>query len=452
MWAFRAVFGVAFAASTAAPLAGCGRAASEEHPKQPAVFDSPPLVTPPPRDAESSGEPELTVDGTPITCAPELIDEQAELDALEGCEVATTGLLIAFEGADLRPLHALRVAEQGVTVGNGFGAIPALDGLENLERASLQLQGVLVRDLRALRNLRSLATGSSTQFPGHLSILDCPNLESLDGLGALEVDGVYMEIVGNPQLQSLAPLTLLPRVGTITLQQNPALLDLEAVRAMEQTERLVLRDMPQTTLDDFSNLREADLVEITQNGALTDLGGIAGLESFWGLSVIHNASLRVMHEFPLLNEARSIWILDNPELETIQGFPVLRALGNRDSDGTGELSIKENPKLASIEAWPSLEVTDTLEITENAALETVKFAALSSVEGRLMVTSNPLLTPETISALEAISTPYRKLAGNETAPVLANPCPWLQDGVCDEVPEGALCAPGTDRPDCSPGL
>ena len=70
-----------------------------------------------------------------VVCAPEYIDAQEKLDALEGCEVITTGLTIAFDGADLRPLHALRIAEEGITVGVGAGEIPSLEGLESLERA-----------------------------------------------------------------------------------------------------------------------------------------------------------------------------------------------------------------------------------------------------------------------------------------------------------------------------
>lgn len=44
----------------------------------------------------------------------------------------------------------------------------------------------------------------------------------------------------------------------------------------------------------------------------------------------------------------------------------------------------------------------------------------------------------------------RKIAGNKQDPAPpASPCPWVEDGECDEDANGlGICAPNTDEQDC----
>ena len=54
-----------------------------------------------------------------------------------------------------------------------------------------------------------------------------------------------------------------------------------------------------------------------------------------------------------------------------------------------------------------------------------------------------------LARLEALPARFRKIVGNQPAPLLADPCPWTRDQMCDEPPVDGLCALGTDVSDCS---
>ncbi len=426
----------------------CGLAASRDGTE---ADSAPALETP---ATESSSAPPVVPAQTTISCAPELIDSQAELDALEGCEIMTSGLMIAFDGADLMPLRALRVAEQGIVVGNGLGSIPSLAGLESLERAGgLELQGISVADLRALRSLRSLGVGAEAEHDGVLSIVDCPNLTSLDGLQQLDVIENGLTVAGNPLLTSLWPLKFPLQAQRVELIANPALLDLEALATVEHFESLLLDDMPQVNLDDFSALHSAAVISLRRNSALADVTGITGLESVWSLTFLDNPSLRTLPEFGRLSRASSISVWANPLLEQIEGFPVLDALlGFDEPEDGGTLDLVANPVLARVVLGPMLAVANAVEIVRNPSLVSIALDNLASVNQRLIVASNPQLDATTLGQLETILAPSRKVAGNQPAVPLADPCPWTLDGYCDEPPVDGLCALGTDSSDCSTGI
>lgn len=336
----------------------------------------------------------------PVVCAPEYIDTQEKLDALEGCEIVTTGLVIAFDGADLRALHALRIAEEGITVGIGVGQIPSLEGLENLERARLTLEGVQVSDLRALANLRSLAPGHDEERPGAaLTVADCPNLQSLEGLGQVP-PLVHLTLAGNPLLTSLEPLQIAESSGALLLQNNPALTDLGALLAVKTAERIELRETALTTLDALSNLTRVDDLAIQRNALLSDISGVASLESVGSLDVSGNVALGIVPEFPRLTRVTGgITLRDNATLEAIEGFPLLTELGG----DSGHLDIVDNPNLTRASAWPALEFANALVIQGNARLEEIAFESLKSVNQRLVIASNPLLSPAALAPLRAVS-------------------------------------------------
>lgn len=443
-------------AAAALPLSCGGSAGSEtrQSPADPATAPAgsndaaPPSIAPPepaPSDAAAS---------EPVRCAPALIDSQAALDALEGCEIATTSIVIDFPGADLRPLHALRVAARGITVGLGVSAISSLAGLENLERAPIALQGVLVEDLRSLRNLKSLASGEEPLDDGALTITDCPNLKSLDGLDQLGLGAGSVTIAGNPLLTSLSPLIWPREAGFIELHANPSLHDISALQPVEHAEYLRFREMPQTTLDDFAALRSAEVIEIDVNPALEDVSGISGVESVWTLSFYQNPVLRSLPAFPRLSRASAITVWGNGSLERIFGFPVLDSLLGFDPEGVdgGELQIVDNARLGEVELGPTLAVTNALELRHNPVLVSFDLGTLDSVNARLVVTSNPRLEPSTLARLEVLPTLSRKIAANTTDAVPLDPCPWTVDRACDEAPVDGVCALGTDAADCSTDL
>lgn len=149
---------------------------------------------------------------------------QANLDALEGCEVLRGSLSLDAPVldrdppiSDLSPLASLRVIE-GV-LGCGFNPdLETLEGLERLEVVDgLTFQGCGLRSFSALRNLRDLGRRD-------VSIEDMENLTDLRGFGGVRVVGRTLRIVSNPNLTSLDGLEALERVeGRLSIALNPRL-------------------------------------------------------------------------------------------------------------------------------------------------------------------------------------------------------------------------------------
>lgn len=94
-------------------------------------------------------------------------------------------------------------------------------------------------------------------------------------------------------------------------------------------------------------------------------------------------------------------------------------------------------------------------IDDNAALATVNdLAALQTIGGRLVVVLNPSLPQaDALAWGDAIDVRgVRKIAGNKDAGPPLDPCPWFEDGECDEPTNGSgICGEDLDGDDCCPG-
>ena len=74
---------------------------------------------------------------------------------------------------------------------------------------------------------------------------------------------------------------------------------------------------------------------------------------------------------------------------------------------------------------------------------------LSGLEsaGTLLIRGNTSLDDEPLAPLELLPNARIKIVSNRSGPARLSPCPWRNDGVCDE--EQADCAAGSDVADCS---
>jgi hypothetical protein len=218
---------------------------------------------------------------------------------------------------------------------------------------------------------------------------------------------------------------------------------------VKTAERIELTDTALTTLDALSNLTRVEYLSIRKNAVLSDIGGVASLESVWSINVAENPALATVPEFPRLTQVTGgITFWGNAALEAIEGFPLLSELVG----DAGSLTVVDNPNLTRASAWPALESANELVILRNARLEEIAFESLTSVTQRLAVASNPLLSPAALAPFQALSSRSVKLAGNQLNVIAAEPCPWTRDSWCDEPPVDALCALGTDTLDCQHDL
>ncbi|MEO8183651.1 MAG: hypothetical protein ABI895_33310 [Deltaproteobacteria bacterium] len=114
----------------------------------------------------------------------------------------------------------------------------------------------------------------------------------------------------------------------------------------------------------------------------------------------------------------------------------------------GELKVRNNASLRLLDGLAGLEQLDRVLIQGNASLRSIALPGLRRVTQSLVITSNPRLDPSTATTLSTVQATLSKIVGNDGAPQLRDPCPWLEDTICDAPPSDTLCAEGSDSVDC----
>lgn len=385
-------------------------------------------VTPPTPEGSSAFSDCVVSDDT-------VMEDQRNLDALEGCGVIYGDLVISF-AADLRPLYALRRVIGRLHIsppaGSGLGS---LEGLENLERVEggMSLASFEGTSLASLSRLTSVATEPRLS---ELTLIDCPNLQDLSGLQGV-VDLRKLWVSGMPQLTSLNPLTLPRRMESLILDSNPRLTDIDAVRSVDQINTVILASTGLSSLGALTNFSRIYALQIASNPLLVDTSALAGLEVIETFSVTQNDRLQTLVAPAGAFNLGDALVEANAALVTISGMANVSTMRS--------LRVTANPLLGAL-SLPSLEAVESLEVSNNARLAALDLARLSGPVGSLVIVSNPALPPP----LELSSfADNAKIGGNQGEAVGLDPCPWIRDFRCDEPPTTNLCAAGTDTSDCS---
>ena len=214
-----------------------------------------------------------------------------------------------------------------------------------------------------------------------------------------QVTGAFI-ILQNDRLETLQGLGKLSLVFALRVELNPQLRDIEDLNNLIETEQgLRIKDNPQLThIDGFVSFRQAGwFVEIYKNNRLITISGFKHL--LW-LGIIDT-------------ENGSIYIADNPSLETISGFNRIEYLNS-------SLSIEDNPRLLRISGLNNLtrigrllppRVGD-LSIVNNAALRDLSgLGNLFVVGSDFVMQRNPSLhLPDLVgNDLETLTTALRNL-------------------------------------------
>lgn len=287
-------------------------------------------------------------------------------------------------------------------------SIASLAGLEQLEQtgSGLVLSGLKIDSLAPLAKLRFDRSPGGSRF----SLLNCDQLESLEGLALDDQAPASLHVVGNERLTTLAPLRYRPGLEglEVRLVDNPGLIELDAFDGMTEIGRLLLQGMPLADMAAFASLRKVALLSLIGNAALVDASALAGLESLRGLMVTENAALRELPDLPQVEDLVSFAIEANPELVRAPAFP--RVTGNFDGWPT-EIVLGNNAKLESFDAFPALQVSGGVYIADNANLERASFDELASIgrgggytraSGSMTVRGNPHLTELRVEQLTTI--------------------------------------------------
>ncbi|MEY2934224.1 MAG: hypothetical protein RL033_4973 [Pseudomonadota bacterium] len=430
-------------------MGGCGKATSgstdracqaaeEQCAQQGPASQQAAAPSQPPSVQEPAQPPSPSV---PRECALRGFATQADIDALEGCAVLLGDLVVSLPNADLRPLHALTRITGTMSLGAPEVARPSftLEGLEQLESIGLiaTMDGLSITSLAPLRSLRSVT---------ELYLTRLPNLINLQGLERLELDDIMLEVYDAPRLQSLRPLVFPARMNhRLHLRQVPSLIDLGDISRLQSIEDLELNQTGLTHLDELVSLRSALILQLVNNPLLQEVSALSSLESTELFTFYGNPQLLQLPAFPVLSGVGNLTIEDNERLESIGSYPLLTWMVG---GWNGELKVRNNASLQQIDGLAGLEQTDRVVIQANAKLRSIALPGLRSVTQSLVVTSNPELDPGAATALAGVRATVAKLVGNDGGPTLRDPCPWLEDTICDAPPYDTLCAEGSDAVDC----
>jgi hypothetical protein len=378
----------------------------------------------------------------PLIDADVRVTNQAELDALAGCEEISGDLEIAvYPDTDLRPLASLRsvggILGIGASSFNDLDQMPALieagwlesfEGLHALERVGgLSLANFATSDLSAFSNLRHANASNvrNGKRGGDLNIAFANNLVDLRGLE--QVDGITsLSIMKTPSLASLDGLLVGRQLDSVALTAAPSLRDIDALAHLEVCNQIVIEGTGLEHLYALSALKEVDeSLIIFNNPLLADASSIphAQLARFGTFVLESNPKLRGTLEVPWRLTFAVVQIGDNAELEQIdfggQRFPWcggifisgnagLRSInGPIACDGLDGVTVTGNPSLESFDL-EGVAMLDELHIRDNARLSNVPHASLERAYV-VDVVNNPQLSVGSLATMPAFE---RTIEGN----------------------------------------
>lgn len=340
-------------------------------------------------------EPSCPASGTVVA------RNQADIDALAGCEALDGLIVVPFAGADLRPLSSLRevagVFELGLPLADGEDAselfelfallderwLFSLEGLERLERVGqLAINGFSVESLEPLSNLRALTGNGGIQLVSCDGIRDLAGLENVVGLRTIDVDCT--------ELESLSGLAFPDAMDDVFLSA-PALRDLGQLDSTS-VRSLIINTTGLETLDGLATLQTAETIGINTNRALRNIDGLDNLLAVGLLSIEDNAALERLPELASVFRLDELIVRGNPRLQNIptfagiladfNGFSELFELGRRDLllfrlDG---LDIQNNPALEQLVLPPGLQSAGLVTIENNTSLRDIAFSDVTSID------------------------------------------------------------------------
>lgn len=389
------------------------------------------------------------------------------LTGLESLE--SVGALVVQNSpvTSLEPLSGLTDIPGSLTLAS-LPDLPSLEGLHNITHVGDTLEILAGNHLDDFTGLRGLQ-----RVDGDLD-LNTLGITSLHGLEALTQVGLPGEITGVslalPNLTSLAELSIAWHAGHAFYLYDTRVSDLAIFTGV--TRLHAMRLISNDDLTDLAGLESLTLVtdtlELSDNKSLTDITALGSLESVGALTL---GPFQPFSDLGPLTALTTIGTLEATltRLVDLGPLPALQQLGPVKLRDNGELislsALAGRPTLDALNisynhalvALPDLaaltDVQGDLEIRRNNALTAVAdLSSLAAVGGRLIVVGNPELPQQDAEAWAAPLSVVGglKIAANKDAGPPVDPCPWQEDGECDEAQGGLeICVDDSDEIDCT---
>jgi hypothetical protein len=358
---------------------------------------------------------------SPIVEGEVVVTNQAELDALLGCEEIRGGLQVSvFEDADLAPLAKLRAVDGNFILGGSphlpteqyqaivqAGWLTSLAGVESLERVgNFIILDVGAPNLNAFESLRLVGGNVDGVLSGALSISWAPNLVDLTGLE--NVRGFRaLDISANLSLQSLDGLQLPTTIDRLTLQSNPLLSDIDALLPLTSVLDVFISNTGITSADGLANLRVVSLgLALSNNPELTNADALGNLEGVDYLVFEDCPKLERLPELSNLYGINGFKAMRNASLQAISlNFPKRSSSnyvdGNDVPTAASVIEIGDNEQLESITFEAGFDAVEVLSAYRNASLTRIDLGSLQRLD-HLEVRANPLLDEVALGALQTV--------------------------------------------------
>lgn len=271
------------------------------------------------------------------------------------------------------------ISNPKLTTLTGLAYVAPRRGFEVHNNDALQAPGALpylqqlTGDVRIFDNevLQALPLPNLQRVDGTLLIQDNPSLAQLDGISSLLAVGGDLEVFNNDALVSLAGLGVQSVGGAVDISNNDSLVA--------------------TGL--LPRLKRAGSISVTGNALLESVSDMPALELVMGdFYVGANPKLAAVRDLPALGYVGGkLFVGGSPLLDDLSGFERLLRLK--------QLEVRDSDALVSLAALRELHDVEALVVQENPNLTDLGLAGLKRVGARFLVTDNAKLPTCQVTAL-----------------------------------------------------
>ncbi|TVQ10315.1 MAG: PKD domain-containing protein, partial [Balneolaceae bacterium] len=320
------------------------------------------------------------------------------------CQVIGNMTITGLNDITILPEFSNLLSITGNLTINSNSSLSSITGFENLR----QVGGLTISnhpELITINAFENLTNGS-------MDIRSNPKLTSVSGFGRIET-AASLILFNNPVLSEIPPFLNLKQVGEFSFGTT-AITQISGFNSLTDVNNGITIGGNQSlvSISGFNSLTRIGQLNIDGNPQLSEVSGFDNLETVGGFLQLHNNP--VLATIPEFNALRSIntsyfsirssaivtlngfnnlehvvgfGILDNPLLQSINGFEKLKR-----SLGQSGLQIWSNPELVSVQGFTDVEELSRVTILSNPKLTSFTgLNKLSRVSGNFSVTDIPQL-------------------------------------------------------------
>lgn len=371
--------------------------------------------------------------GDSSVCAPIVIDgptptSLSEYAHCESIDADPTGVSLTITNSNLIDLSGLNNVTTirglvSITGNTQLTSLHGMDALQTIAGSLTLLRNTALTSIASLSNLTSLmqlhveSCPSLTSLSGlerldhlyDLRIADCASLTSMVGLGGVTTIGdalafgflLGLTILNNPNLTTLNGLNALRSVpGVFTLTDNNGLTSLAGLDSLRFVSRWTIEtNQGLINLHGISPTFALTTLLVNSNFALVDLSGLDGLQSARSITIEGNTGLENLSGLGSLASVTTLSILSNTGLTSLHGLEALTTVD-------GDFTIITNTYLNDLQGLNALTtIAGTCTITDNSLYTLDGLESIDTI-GILLISESWLESMEALLHLSSVQSTF----------------------------------------------